>query len=200
MTCPAGKGLIIWGALWTAPSSERTTRERKIDANTFLIWQGGDVADFEFTAKVRFKENNSGVQCRSQFIDEPNFALMGYQMDLHPSAKFFGMLYGEKYERRGKIMTRGRKVEIDANAAVKQTDNVGSNEELTDWKWNDIRIIAVGDRLIHQVGGVTTIDVTDQRLRPALIMASCSENRMVDNNSGQSDKMHCLSQSIRKMP
>ena len=64
-------------------------------------------------------------------------------------------------DARGKIATRGQKVEIDANGAVKQIGTVGTNETLTDWQWNDIRIIAVGSRLIHQVGGVTTIDVTD---------------------------------------
>ena len=125
-----------------------TTREDKIEANTFLVWQGGDVADFEFTAKVRFKGNNSGVQFRSQFIDEPNFALMGYQMDLHPSEKFFGMLYGEKYGSRGKIATRGQKAEIDANAAVKQTGKVGNDQKFTDWQWNEIRIIA-GDAALR---------------------------------------------------
>ncbi len=138
-----------------------TTRENIIEANTFLVWQGGDVADFEFTAKVRFKGNNSGVQYRSQLIDEPNFVLMGYQMDLHPSKQFFGMLYGEKYGTRGKIATRGQKVEIDANGSVKQVGKVGNDETFTDWRWNDVRIIAVGSRLIHQVDGVTTIDVAE---------------------------------------
>ncbi len=162
-----GRDLSGWKGLdsfWKAEDGAivgETTRDNKIEANTFLVWQDGDVADFELMAKVRFKGNNSGVQYRSQFIDEPNFALMGYQMDLHPSEKFFGMLYGEKYGGRGKIATRGQKVEIDANAAVKQIGKVGNDEKLTDWQWNDIRIIAVGSRLIHQVGGVTTIDVTD---------------------------------------
>ncbi|WP_231602685.1 family 16 glycoside hydrolase [Neorhodopirellula pilleata] len=163
-----GKDLSSWKGLagfWSVQDGVivgETTRDNTIDANTFLVWQGGDVADFEFTAKVRFKGNNSGVQYRSQFIDEPNLALMGYQMDLHPAEKFFGMLYGEKYGSRGKIATRGQKVEIDANAAVKQTGKMGNEQKFADWQWNEIRIIAVGSRLIHQVGGVTTIDVTDQ--------------------------------------
>ncbi len=138
-----------------------TTRDNKIEANTFLVWQGGDVVDFEFTAKVRFKGNNSGVQYRSQYIDEPTLALMGYQMDLHPSKQFFGMLYGEKYATRGKIATRGQKLVIDANARVEQIGKVGNDATFTDWQWNEVRIIAVGSRLIHQVEGVTTIDVAD---------------------------------------
>ncbi|TWU02209.1 family 16 glycoside hydrolase [Stieleria varia] len=166
-----GNDLSGWKGLdgfWSVEDSAivgETTREQKIDANTFLIWQGGDVADFEFMATVRFQGNNSGVQYRSNVIDEQGMALMGYQMDLHPFPKFFGMLYGEKYGERGKIATRGQRVEISADGNVKQLGKVGNNDNLTDWKWNKVRIIAVGDQLIHQVNGVTTIDVTDQHPR-----------------------------------
>jgi putative heme-binding domain-containing protein len=162
-----GKDLSNWKGLesfWSVEDGTivgETTRDKRIEANTFLVWQGGDVADFEFRSKVRFKGNNSGVQYRSQFIDEPNFALMGYQMDLHSSKSFFGMLYGEKYGTRGKIATRGQKVEIDENGAVQQVAKLGGDETFADWQWNDIRIIAIGSRLIHQVNGVTTIDVID---------------------------------------
>ncbi len=138
-----------------------TTPARNIDGNTFLIWQGGDVTDFEFTAAVRFRGNNSGVQYRSQVVDPQQLSLKGYQMDLHPTPSLFGMLYGEKYEGRGKIATRGQRLEIDPDGNVKQLGKVGNNDTLTDWQWNNIRIIAVGNRLIHQVNGVTTIDVTD---------------------------------------
>ncbi len=162
-----GKDLTGWHGLpgyWTVEDGAivgETTKQTAIDANTFLIWDGGDVADFEFGATVRFKGNNSGVQYRSQVIDEKQSSLMGYQMDLHPSANFFGMLYGEKYGDRGKIATRGQRIEIDAAGTVNRLGDVGNKHPLVDWQWNTVRIIAVGNRLIHQVGGVTTIDVTD---------------------------------------
>ncbi len=163
-----GQDLSGWKGLdgfWSVQDSAivgETNLQKKIDANTFLVWEGGDVADFEFTATVRFRGNNSGVQYRSQPIDQNPLALMGYQMDLHPTPNLFGMLYGEKYGKRGKIATRGQRVAIDADATVKQLGKVGNNDKLSDWDWNEIRIIAVGNRLIHQVNGVTTIDVTDQ--------------------------------------
>ena len=47
-----------------------TTKEKPTKGNTFLIWRGGDVSDFEFNAKVRFKGNNSGVQYRSEEVSE----------------------------------------------------------------------------------------------------------------------------------
>ncbi len=139
----------------------QTTRENRIEENTFLVWDGGDVGDFEFVAKVRYQGNNSGVQYRSKLVDEMSLSMMGYQMDLHPSPNFFGMLYAEKYDKRGKIATRGQRVEIDAMGKVNVIGKLDAKQELTDWQWNDIRIVAVGNRLIHQVNGQTTIDVTD---------------------------------------
>ncbi len=162
-----GKDLAGWKGLdgfWSVENGAivgETTADKKIEKNTFLVWQAGDVSDFEFTATVRFKGNNSGVQYRSQFIDEPMFALKGYQLDLHPTSKFFGMLYGEKYDGRGMIATRRQRVEVAADGTVKQLGKVGSDETFTDWQWNNIRIIAVGSKLIHQVNGITTIDVDD---------------------------------------
>ncbi len=162
-----GKDLTGWKRMdgfWSVQEGAivgQTTPDKKIDANTFLVWQGGDVADFEFTAAVRFQGNNSGVQYRSQAIGDQPLALMGYQMDLHPTPSLFGMLYGEKYGSRGKIATRGQRVEITADGTVKQLGKVGNSDKLTDWEWNNIRIVAVGNRLIHQVNGVTTIDATD---------------------------------------
>ncbi len=138
-----------------------TTAQQQIEKNTFLIWQGGNVSDFEFTASARFEGVNSGIQYRSQFIDEPLLALKGYQLDLHPSRKFFGMLYGEKYDGRGVIATRGQRVHIDGDGTVVQLGNVGSDEAFAEGQWNEIRIVAIGSRLLHQVNGVTTIDVDD---------------------------------------
>ena len=162
-----GKDLTGWKGLegfWSVQDGAivgEATTEKKLDANTFLVWQKGDVADFEFTATVRFQGNNSGVQYRSQVIVPQPFSLKGYQMDLHPTPSLFGMLYGEKYDGRGKIATRWQRVEVSSEGTVKQLGKVGNNDQLTDWEWNKLRIVAVGSRLIHQVNGVTTIDVLD---------------------------------------
>ena len=82
-------------------------------------------------------------------------------MDLHPTPSLFGMLYGEKYDNRGKIATRGQQIEISEDGVVKQIGKLGNAEKLVDWKWNKVHIVAVGSRLIHQINGVSTIDVVD---------------------------------------
>ncbi|MEQ9067028.1 MAG: DUF1080 domain-containing protein, partial [Gimesia chilikensis] len=67
-----GKDLTGWEGregFWTVEDGAivgETTPERPAKPNTFLVWQGGDVGDFEFKAQVRFKGNNSGVQYRSE--------------------------------------------------------------------------------------------------------------------------------------
>lgn len=139
----------------------QTTAENPTKGNTFLIWKGGDVADFEFTCQVKFEGNNSGVQYRSEIVDAANFVAKGYQADLHPSQNYFGMLYGEKYGKRGIIAQRGQKVEAGADGVAKVVGEVGNKDYLVDKEWNTLRIVAVGNRLIHQINGVTTVDITD---------------------------------------
>ncbi|MCB1236407.1 MAG: DUF1080 domain-containing protein, partial [Verrucomicrobiae bacterium] len=155
------KGLDFWSVSDGVIVGE-TTAEKPTSGNTFLVWQGGEVADFEFVCQVRFKGNNSGVQYRSGTVDAEKFVLAGYQADLHPKPEYFGMLYGEKMGKRGIIAQRGQRVEIAADGAVKVVGQVGDGATLAEWEWNELRIVAVGNRLIHLVNGVVTADVTDE--------------------------------------
>ena len=161
-----GKDLSGWAGkteFWSVKDGVihgQTTRDNKTKGNTFLVWQGGDVGDFVFKARVRFKGNNSGVQYRSELIDAENFVVKGYQADLHKKPEYFGMLYAEKW--RGIVAQRFQKVEVGADGEPKVVAEVGDkNQKLVDWEWNELTIVAVGDRQIHQVNGITTMDLTD---------------------------------------
>lgn len=169
-----GKDLSGWAGrdgFWTVQDGAivgETTKERPARPNTFLVWQDGEVGDFEFKAKVRFKGNNSGVQYRSELVDPKNFALKGYQADLHPKPEYFGMMYGEK-TGRGIIAQRFQRVEIGADGKPKVVAQIGDkNQQLNDWEWNELRIVAVGNRMVHQVNGVNTVDVTDHHPQASL--------------------------------
>ena len=67
-----GKDLSGWAGkteFWSVKDGVifgQTTKDKPTKGNTFLVWQGDDVADFVFKAKVRFAGNNSGVQYRSE--------------------------------------------------------------------------------------------------------------------------------------
>ncbi|TWT56235.1 family 16 glycoside hydrolase [Allorhodopirellula solitaria] len=139
----------------------QTTSDHPTNGNTFLVWQGGEVGDFEFRCKVRFEGNNSGVQYRSDIVDADKFAMAGYQADLHPSQEYFGMMYGERTPR-GIIATRGQRIVAQADGTTQIVSEVGNADTLDGSSWNDLRIIAVGNRLIHQVNGITTVDITDE--------------------------------------
>lgn len=161
-----GKSLAGWQGVdgfWSVADGAiqgQTTAENPTDGNTFLVWQGGEVGDFEFRCKVRFEGNNSGVQYRSELVDADNFALAGYQADLHPSQDYFGMMYGERTPR-GIIATRGQRIVVNADGKTDIVGEVGNRAPLVAGDWNELRIIAVGNHLVHQVNGITTVDITD---------------------------------------
>ena len=162
-----GKDLSGWAGkseFWSVKDGAifgQTTKDKPTKGNTFLVWKGGDVADFVFKAKVRFSGNNSGVQYRSELIGKPeDFVVKGYQADLHPKPEFFGMLYAEKW--RGIVARRFQRVVVGADGKPQVVGEVGDKgQKLVDSEWNELTIIAVGNRQIHQVNGVTTMDLTD---------------------------------------
>ena len=161
-----GKDLSGWKGLeqfWSVQGGNivgQTTKENPTKGNNFLVWRGGEVADFEFICKARFAGNNSGVQYRSKLVRPATFGVSGYQADLHPSQKFFGMLYGEGLGR-GIMAERGQKVVFGADGKKQVAGKVGNAANLVAAEWNVLRIVAVGNRMIHQVNGVTTCDITD---------------------------------------
>jgi putative heme-binding domain-containing protein len=162
-----GKDLSGWKGtegFWSVKDGAivgKTTKEKPTKGNTFLIWQDGPVADFEFTCKVKFEGNNSGVQYRSKMVDPEKFVLGGYQADLHPAQKYFGMLYGERFG--GILAQRGQRVEIGEDGKPKVIGKVGDDTKIVATEWNELRIVAVGNRMIHQMNGITTADITDNR-------------------------------------
>jgi len=169
-----GKDLSGWkgkDGLWRVENGTivgETKADAPIPANTFLIWQGGQVEDFEFSCQVQFAGNNSGVQYRSEAVgDASDFVLRGYQADLHPRQDYFGMLYGEKFGKRGIIAKRGQKVDARGDKDVEVLGKVGDGAELKSQDWNTLRIVAVGNRIIHLVNDVVTVDVTESH--PAAI-------------------------------
>ena len=162
-----GKNLEGWKGkdFWRVENGTivgETTKDKPTKGNTFLVWQGGEIQDFEFSCEVKWAGNNSGVQYRSEAVGDPeNFVLRGYQADLHPKQEFFGMLYGEKFGKRGIIARRGQKVHAKGDKDVEVLGKVGDGAQLDPGEWNTLRIVAVGNRAIHLVNDVVTVDITE---------------------------------------
>ncbi len=164
-----GKDLTGWKGnptYWSVQDGSvtgRTTPDTLLNYNTFLVWQGGKPADFELRLKYRIVGGNSGVQYRSDVIDEEKFVVRGYQADIDSTPRYSGILYEEK--ARGILAERGQEVTIDADG-TKHAVAIGDRDELQQKirseDWNDYRIVAKGDRLQHYVNGELMSEVIDK--------------------------------------
>lgn len=160
-----GKNLDGWEgdpALWRVEDGviigETDKGEREIKKNTFLIWKGGEVGDFELRFKARVEGNNSGVQYRSERIEGDGWRLRGYQFDLHPNQPYLGMLYEEG--GRGIVCKRGERVSLVAGKKpAKVGDLAVKPTKLSEWQ--SYRIVAKGHRLQHFVNGQLAAHITD---------------------------------------
>jgi hypothetical protein len=164
-----GKSLASWqgdARFWSVSGGVirgETSLGRMATSNTFLIWRGGVVKDFELKLKVRIRNGNSGVQYRSR--DLGKHVVSGYQAEIDNSPGKSGFLYQEK--GRKFLALVGEKVEIDETQKPKVVGQLADKKELIakryykEKEWNDYRILARGNRLEHYLNGVQVVDVLD---------------------------------------
>jgi len=170
-----GKDLEGWDgdpALWSVEDgviTGRTTPEKKLQHNNFLIWKGGTLKDFELHVKYKIANGNSGVQYRS--TDNGDHRVSGYQADIvgGENDKYTGILYEEN--GRGILAQRGQKVVIDSEGKKNVVGSVAEPDEIMKaikkGDWNEYTITAKGNHLVQKINGVTTVDVTDEQTAKA---------------------------------
>lgn len=150
--------------------------------NSFLIWRGGNPADFELTLEFKITQSgNSGINYRSEELKDIPFALKGYQLDIDGANHYTG----QNYEERGRttLAYRGQKTEITSQtenntegsvqSKIKNnawtdlavTGSLGNSDDLlkkiNSEDWNTCRLVAKGNRLQHYINGILMSDVTD---------------------------------------
>ena len=165
-----GKDLTGWKGqpeFWSVKDralTGQTTAENKVKENTFLIWQDGEVGDFELTLQYKIVGGNSGIQYRSKVVKAEYSVVAGYQADFEAGKTYSGILYEEK--GRGILATRGQKVVIKEGNKKEVTGEVGKSDEIQaaikNEEWNDYKIVAKGGHLQHFINGNLTVDVTDE--------------------------------------
>lgn len=163
-----GKDLSEWSGdpdHWTVVDGTLTgsnTALKPLKHNSFLIWRGGQPADFELHFKYKIVGGNSGVQYRSKVADEKEFVVHGYQADIDSSPRFTGMNYDEG--GRTFLAQRGERVRIGKDGK-KSVETIGDKGELQKKvraeDWNDYVVIARGNRLQHFVNGTLMSEVID---------------------------------------
>ena len=158
-----------------------TTPENAASGNTFLIWQKGQLQNFELRLSFRCTNtNNSGIQYRSRHITDGNpknnWVVRGYQHEIRnentlPSVS--GFIYDEG-GKRGRICLVGERAtwEPDGKQLVSSDliDGDGYQELFRLDDWNDVVIIAKGRHIQHYLNGRLILDFTDNH--PELALAS----------------------------
>ncbi|MGV3502724.1 MAG: 3-keto-disaccharide hydrolase [Adhaeribacter sp.] len=153
-----------------------------LKTNTFLIWRGGETADFELKVECRITPTgNTGINYRSVPVEGIPYALRGYQADIDGRNTYTG----QNYEERGRttLAYRGQKVVVNSQPNAEETESLRKNVKNNAWQsvsktgelgsaedlksklksedWNQIHLVVKGNRLQHYVNGVLMSDVTD---------------------------------------
>jgi hypothetical protein len=186
-----GSSLAGWDGdpmFWRAESGAivgESTAEKVLKENTFLIWKGGEPADFELKLEFRINSTNSGVQYRSVHLPAGSggvtgqWVLKGYQADIDFANQYTGMLYEERgraflalrgsfgYVGPNQPPARGAignpPVGTSVRGPIGQLEN---GEALKGYirvnEWNQFHVVARGAVLVHVLNGhVTALFVDD---------------------------------------
>lgn len=168
-----GKGFGDWvgdTAVWRVEEGAlvgEVTPTRQIRTNSFLIWRGGQPADFEFVAEYRISERgNSGVNYRSEEVPGIPYAVKGYQLDIDGANTYTGQNYEER--GRGFLAMRGQQAILEAGAKPLVSGSLGDGEALKAGirkeDWNEIRLVVQGNHMRHYINGVLMSETTDNDL------------------------------------
>ena len=184
-----GKDLTGWDGdsrLWSVKDGVihgETTIENAANGNTFLIWKDGSTKDFELRLSFRCNAtNNSGIQYRSKHFDDPKarnaWILRGYQHELRNETmqpNVSGFIYDEG-GKRGRICLAGEKAVWEKKEDKGQKTVVSKLFEPAVFEklfklddWNDVVIIAKGNKIQHYMNGTLILDFEDKDPEVALL-------------------------------
>jgi len=173
-----GRDLAGWDGdprLWSVRDGVihgETTTQQTARGNTFLVWQGGEVGDFDLRLSFRCSAtNNSGVQYRSRRITDetsPNaWVVRGYQHEIRNENKLPnvpGFIYDEG-GKRGRICLVGERAVWEAGGGKQVLGTLIEPEDFMKLmrldEWNDVVIRAEGDHIRHWLNGRLILDFTD---------------------------------------
>jgi len=168
-----GKTLAGWSApdpgYWSVEDgaiTARSTEARPCSTNQFLVWQGGEPADFELKLEFRIQgppDANSGIQFRTKIL--PDGHAQGYQADIDRAGQYLGALYDE-HTSRGMLASRGQRTVIDADGK-RRTETADDAARLFKSikldAWNVYRVRAKGETLTLSINGKRTAEVVDRQ-------------------------------------
>jgi hypothetical protein len=138
-----------------------TTPVNPTPRNTFLIWRGGLLRDFELHVTYRIAGGNSGIQYRSK--DLGDWIVSGYQADFDAKDEWTGIFYEER--GRGILGKLGELVVVQPEGKRRVLPlRVTPDEIRTAFRaddWNEYVITMRGYRVRHMINGERTVEATD---------------------------------------
>jgi len=140
------------------------TAEKPLEANTFLIWRDAQPTDFELKLDFKISEKgNSGVQYRSEELQNPPLALKGYQADIDGQNTYTGQNYEER--GRGFLAKRGEIAVLENGKEPQITGSLGDPDELKakikKEDWNSLHLVIQGNHMKHYINDILMSEVTD---------------------------------------
>ncbi len=166
-------------SFWRAENREivgESTDQNPLTQNTFLIWRGGEPADFELKVEFRMNSTNSGVQIRSvqlpPGVDVGKWVMKGYQADIDFANQFTGQIYEER--GRGFLAMRGQAVYVPDGGRPKVIGNLQQSADelkavIKTNDWNQVHLVARGNTIVQILNGaVTSIVIDDDSKNRAL--------------------------------
>jgi hypothetical protein len=139
------------------------SEQHPLSVNQFLVWEGGDLGDFELTLRFRLTGSpqvNGGFQFRSKLLPDNDVA--GYQVDNNRDTDWLVRLYDE--HGRETLAWRGESARYAADGTrtvtpIEGVHGVPANFKLEEW--HEYHLIARGSRLELFVNGVKVSEVFD---------------------------------------
>ena len=141
-----------------------TTKDHNPPYNQFIVWQNGEVRDFELKFKFRIfgAKSNSGMQFRSQVKDKG--LVWGYQADIATTVPYLGGIWDE-YGTRKSLAARGQKSVIDESGKktiIEENNPDSILGKINLEEWNEYYISAIGSRIILKINGRKTAELDDR--------------------------------------
>lgn len=168
-----GRDLAGWTGLseyWSVRDGTISGHQAKdTSRQTFLIFSGLTVSDFELHLKYRFAspEGNSGIQFRSMVIDRETYRVGGYQADFDAEVEYDGSLYDEAgvAGNRETLSNRGEHTTWDAENR-RHSEPLGESgadlkKSIKPGEWNDVVLVAEGNHVVYSINGRVMTDLVD---------------------------------------
>jgi len=147
------------------------TPQGGVPENNFVVWTGGEPAEFDLKLSYKLQGGNSGIYFHSKERAPGSTAeaLVGPQADFSADHVWTGVVM--EYLLREKLAERGRKVLYTDKGERKDAGSVGDPKVLLkavrDNDWNDYHVIVRDNLIVLRINDVVMSEVRDYDPRRA---------------------------------